>query len=73
MTMEYHELDMRVAELEDEVKRLREALQAIAFPMQHMIDQAEAKGYKIDGRMAVQLSESPAYLMGIAKEALGTR
>jgi hypothetical protein len=70
---DYRELDMRVAELEDEVKRLKHALNAIAFPIKHMTEEAEAQGYKIDGRMAMQLADSPAYLMGIAKEALNVK
>lgn len=71
--MEYNELDMRVAELEDENKRLRDALTAIAFPIEHMQKEAEREGFKINGHMAVQLADSAAYLKGLAKEALGVR
>jgi hypothetical protein len=42
---DYRELDMRVAELEDEVKRLKHALNAIAFPIKHMTEEAEAQGH----------------------------
>jgi hypothetical protein len=68
--MDYNEMDFLVADLEDENKRLREALRAIAFPLQYMSEQAEKEGLKLNGAMAAQLAESPAYLIGIAKEAL---
>jgi hypothetical protein len=35
-----------------------------------MSEQAEKEGLKLNGAMAAQLAESPAYLIGIAKEAL---
>lgn len=68
--MDYNELDFLVADLEDQNKLLREALKAIASPLQYMKEQAAKSGLALDQQLAEKLAESPAYLMGIAKEAL---
>jgi hypothetical protein len=68
--MDFRELDLRVADLEQENKRLRAALKAIANPIQHMQEEAVREGMKLDGHMATAMADSPAYLSGLAKKAL---
>lgn len=53
-----------------EVLRLRVALDEIASPIPFMHKRAEAEGGKLDGRMAVELSDDANFLKAIAREAL---
>lgn len=54
-----------------EIERLREALIEIAEPVSFMRKRAEADGHKLNGRMAVSLSDDANFLKSIAREALG--
>jgi hypothetical protein len=47
-----------------------EALAKIADPIGYMRKEAELIGGKLDGRMAVELSDSANYLKEIARDAL---
>ncbi len=57
-------------EAEAEIARLREGLDRIARPIHWMKKDAEAEGSQVNGQMAVQLSESGAFLTGIAQRFL---
>lgn len=53
-----------------EIKRLGEALREIAEPVAFMRKRAESDGHKLNGRMAVSLSDDANFLKSIAREAL---
>ncbi len=53
-----------------ETERLREALEQIAFPIKHLQQEAEREGAKLDGAMAIALSNDANWLKNIAKKAL---
>lgn len=48
----------------------RDALEEIADPIGHMQQRAKEEGRKIDGHMAIVLSNDAEYLKGIARNAL---
>lgn len=54
---------------DEEIARLREALEEIVNPLATMKLRAEAEGKKLSG-MAWEIARTPSYLQGIAKEAL---
>ena len=68
--MDYRELDLHVADLEDENKRLRSALKAIANPILHMQEEAKRQGMQLDGHMAIAMANDPEYLKKLAEKAL---
>ena len=49
---------------------LERQLEKIAEPIAGMENEAERRGCKLDGRMAVELSKDPTYYQQIAKAAL---
>lgn len=51
-------------------EKLREALDRIARPIYWMQKEAEENGSKINGRMALEISNDPEYLKSIARTAL---
>jgi hypothetical protein len=57
---------------QDEVARLRQALQDIVDPLGKLKRDAEAQGAKLSG-MAYQIGNSQSYIQGIAKDALRPR
>lgn len=60
-------------DLERENAELRQALKHIAYPLKAMQEDADRKGFQIDGRMAVQVSEDANYLREVAKKALSQK
>lgn len=71
--MSWDELADRVLELEDEVYRLKAALEKIQDPIGYL-KSITSEGCHLDGQMAVKLSEDPNWLKSVAREALaGTR
>lgn len=54
----------------EEIDRLRHALNRIANPIKHMIQDAKEQGYDIDGHAANMIADDPSYLRGIAADAL---
>lgn len=54
----------------EENKRLRAALEEIANPIAAFQRKAKAEGAKVNGSMAVMLSNDPGYLKEIARKAL---
>lgn len=56
--------------LEEENKKLKEALEQIANPIAYFIQKAKKEGMEINGLAAVKLSENAHYLQEIAKKAL---
>lgn len=59
-----------ISQLQEEVERLRSALDEIAYPIKYMQMRARESGAELNGIMAVQLSESSSHLKGIALKAL---
>lgn len=59
-----------VESLQQEVARLREALDEIAHPVKYMQIKAKAEGKQIDGHYAIMLARAPGYLQGIARKSL---
>ena len=55
---------------QDKAEQYRVALDEIANPIKYMRQEAEAKGARLDGGIAIQLSGSANYLQGIARAAL---
>ena len=68
--MDFRELDLRVADLEVENKRLRAALKAIANPAEHMAEEAKRQGIPLEDWMVDSMSDSTGYLKGLAEAAL---
>lgn len=62
--------DATIKQLQEENQRLKEALNQIAYPIKHAQIEAEKAGAQLDGHMAVMISNDPAYLQGIAQNAL---
>lgn len=60
---------LKTSNLEAEVERLREALESIANPIGYMV-KTMPEGHKLDGMMAVMMSQNHAYLQNLAKDAL---
>lgn len=60
----------RIASLEAENRRLREALQHIADPIKYLQQKADAEGTVVNGTQAVAMSKDPEYLKQIARAAL---
>lgn len=54
---------------DEEIARLKSALEEIVNPLAAMQRRAEAEGNKLSG-MAWEIARTPSYLQGIAKEAL---
>jgi hypothetical protein len=54
----------------DEIERLCEALNRVASPLEYLQKDAERDGVKLNGAMAVRLSEDHTHLKAIAKSAL---
>jgi hypothetical protein len=62
-----------IGDLERENAELRQALKHIANPLKAIKDDADRRGYTINGQMAVQLSENANYLQGVARKALSRK
>lgn len=54
----------------EKVQTAVDALSKIAWPLLAMQKTAEAAGLYLDGKMALQIVDSPEYLSSIAREAL---
>lgn len=61
----------RIAELEREVARLREALQDIIDPMAKLRRNAQKQGRELEGWVAVQIANDVHFARAIATTALG--
>lgn len=59
--------------LVSENKRLRAALQKIVQPIKTMQQEAEEKGYRLNGGMAVALAADPNWYREVAKKALAAK
>lgn len=67
------ELEERVAlnkNLQEQVDNYKKALEKIKEPIKFFRAEAEATGCKLDGMMAIQLSDNANYLKEIAEKAL---
>lgn len=60
---------LTTTKLETEIERLRGALESIANPIGYMI-KTMPEGHKLDGMMAVMMSQNHNYLQNLAKDAL---
>lgn len=55
---------------DEEIRRLRSALEEIANPIKAMRERAVAEDKRLDGHIAINLAGSAQYLKDIATEAL---
>jgi multidrug efflux pump subunit AcrA (membrane-fusion protein) len=55
---------------QEEIERLRGALDEIVNPLVYMQRRADADGTRLDGHMAIYVSRDPAHLQSIARAAL---
>ena len=60
----------KVDELQKRVDALTNALDKIAYPIQHMQKEAEINGFELNGYWAVKMSEDHTYSKDIARKAL---
>ena len=58
------------SELLAEVKRLRARLEIIADPIAHFISEAKARGERLDGGMAIHVSQDAGWHQQQARDAL---
>ena len=60
----------QITEFKKKLETTKQALQKIANPISFMREEAEKNGYKLDGVMAIKLSEDHNYLKEIARQAI---
>jgi hypothetical protein len=60
----------RAIQAEALVGELKEALNKIAYPVRYLQNEADEKNLSFDGRVAIELANSPHWLKSIAKEVL---
>lgn len=60
----------QLVEAQERINKLETALKNIQHPLKYLQEQANAEGSRLNGIYPVQLSESAAFLKGIAAKAL---